>query len=219
MDLISVAFPPAWQWGALALVIPLLAWALCTAPWRRFESGESVHVWYGAILATTLLWGVKASVSPAFTFHLLGVSIMSLLVGARLALLGIAVVVAVVTVLRDGFWANYALDVLAMGAVPVSITMAVLRASEKYLPPNLFVYFFIVAFFGSGLAMAGGGLVASAASVLGAGQPLAVLDEYTPYLLYLAFGEATVSGMLMTLIVVYRPSWVATFDDARYLQR
>jgi len=25
--------------------------------------------------------------------------------------------------------------------------------------------------------------------------------------------------MLMTMFVVYRPSWVATFDDARYLQR
>jgi uncharacterized membrane protein len=219
MDLISVAFPLAWQWGALALLIPLLAWALFTAPWRRFDSSESVHVWYGAILATTLLWGVKASVGTAFTFHLLGVSIMTLLVGARLALLGVAVVVAVVIVLRDGFWANYALNVLAMGAVPVSITMALLRAAERYFPPNLFVYFFVVAFFGSGLAMAGSGLVALAASILGAGQPLTVLDEYMPYLLYLAFGEATVSGMLMTLIVVYRPSWVATFDDARYLQR
>ena len=218
MDLISVAFPPAWQWGAFVLLVPLLAWALFTAPWRRFDSSESVHVWYGAILAATLLWGVKASVS-AFTFHLLGVSIMSLLVGARLALLGIALVVAVVSVLRDGFWANYALNVLVMGAVPVSITMAVLRAAERYLPPNLFVYFFVVAFFGSGLAMAGSGLVASAASVLGAGQPPAMLAETLPYLLYLAFGEATVSGMLMTLLVVYRPSWVATFADARYLER
>jgi uncharacterized membrane protein len=81
------------------------------------------------------------------------------------------------------------------------------------------VYFFVVAFFGSGLAMAGSGLVASVALVLGAGQPNALFDEYLPYLLYLAFGEATVTGMLMTLIVVYRPSWVATFDDKRYLQR
>jgi uncharacterized membrane protein len=38
-----------------------------------------------------------------------------------------------------------------------------------------------------------------------------------PYLIYLAFGEATLSGMVLTLAVVYRPRWVATFDDARYI--
>jgi len=45
------------------------------------------------------------------------------------------------------------------------------------------------------------------------------IDDSLLYLVCLAFGEATISGMLMTLLVVYRPSWVATFDDGRYLQR
>lgn len=219
MDLISVAFPPAWQWGAFALLLPLLAWALATAPWRRFDSSESVHVWYGAIFTMCLLWSIKASVGATFTFHLLGASLASLLCGARLALLAVAVVVAVATVLRDGLWANYALSVLAMGAVPVSITMAVHRVTERYLVPNMFIYFFIVAFLGSGLAMTGSAFTASAAVALAAVQPSTSFDEYSPYVLYLAFGEATVSGMLMTLVVVYRPSWVATFDDKRYLQR
>ena len=46
-----------------------------------------------------------------------------------------------------------------------------------------------------------------------------VLDDYVPYLVYLAFAEGTLSGMLITLLVVYRPQWVATFDDLRYLKR
>jgi uncharacterized membrane protein len=32
---------------------------------------------------------------------------------------------------------------------------------------------------------------------------------------YLAFGEATATGMVLTLAVVYRPQWIATFDDDR----
>ena len=35
-------------------------------------------------------------------------------------------------------------------------------------------------------------------------------------LAYLALGEATLTGIALTLAVVYRPQWVATFDDARY---
>jgi len=50
-------------------------------------------------------------------------------------------------------------------------------------------------------------------------QTQSAIDDSLLYLVYLSFGEATISGMLMTLFVVYRPSWVATFDDSRYLQR
>ena len=216
MDLIGIAFPPAWQSAAFVALLPLLAWALASAPWRRFDSSEAVHVWYGAIVATLLLWSIKASVGNALTFHLLGASVLALLFGSRLALTAVALVVAIVTALRGGSWANYAISVLAMGAVPVSITWTVLKLAERYLPPNPFIYFFAIAFLGSGLAMLGSGLVASLAILFVASAQSAMGDSAL-YLVYLAFGEASVSGMLMTLFVVYRPSWVVTFDDARYL--
>jgi uncharacterized membrane protein len=218
MDLISVAFPPAWQWAAFVLLLPLLAWTLISAPWRRFDSSESVHVWYGSMVAMTLLWSIKASLGPTFTFHLLGVSVLALLFGARLALPAVAVVVAIVTALRDALWVNYAMSVLIMGAVPVAITSVALKLVERFLPPNLFIYFFAVAFLGSGLAMLGSALIAWATINL-AVQTQSTIDDSLLYLAYLSFGEATISGMLMTLFVVYRPSWVATFDDSRYLQR
>ena len=34
----------------------------------------------------------------------------------------------------------------------------------------------------------------------------------------MGFGEATLTGMLLTLLVVYRPAWVATFNDAHYFK-
>jgi uncharacterized membrane protein len=33
----------------------------------------------------------------------------------------------------------------------------------------------------------------------------------------MGFGEAFLTGMLVTILVVYRRDWVATFDDARWL--
>jgi uncharacterized membrane protein len=190
-----------------------------TAPWQRFKASEPVHVWYGTIFGLTLLWSIKASIAFGFTFHLLGVSLFTLLAGPGLALIGVEWVVAIVTALRDGSWANYALNMLAMGAVPVFVTAGALWVAERWLPPNFFVYIFFVAFFGSALAMIGAGLVASVAVVLGGGQLASVIfDQYFPYFVYLSFGEATLTGMLATLLVVYRPAWVATFDDARYLR-
>jgi uncharacterized membrane protein len=34
----------------------------------------------------------------------------------------------------------------------------------------------------------------------------------------MGWSEAVLTGMLATLLVVYKPEWVATFDDARYIR-
>ena len=110
-------------------------------------------------------------------------------------------------------------SIVTMAAVPVTVTWLVLRFAEARLPPNFFVYVFVGAFFGAGLAYAAAGIAGAAVLVLGAGRPPAlVFGEYAPYLIYLAFGEATLTGMVLTLAIVYRPQWVVTFDDARYLE-
>ena len=218
MDLINLSFPASWRTGAFVILVPLLAWAARSAPWSRFDASEPTHVWYGAILGLIFLWSIKASIAPGFALHLLGVSLFTLLAGPQLALIGTALVVAVVTVLREGWWANYALTALLLAVVPVVVTMGILRVTERWLPPNLFVYLFVAAFFGPAIAMSVAGLFACVAAVLGGAQPAAVVfDQYLPYLLYLSLAEATITGMLTTLLVVYRPAWVTTFDDARYL--
>ncbi len=219
MDVTAITFPAGWVAGSWALAVPLLLAALRVAPWPRFRASEPVHVWYGTIFCLVVLWSIQATVGEGFTFHLLGVAAFTLLAGAPLALAGTAVAVAVNTGLRDGLWANAALVWLAMAAVPVGATWLVLRLLERALPANFFVYIFVGAFFGAALALLAAGLAGAVLLTLAAGRPPElVFGEYLPYLLYLAFGEATLTGMALTLAVAYRPQWVATFDDARYLK-
>jgi uncharacterized membrane protein len=44
-----------------------------------------------------------------------------------------------------------------------------------------------------------------------------LLEEYPPYFLLISFSEAFITGMLITMMVIYKPEWVATFDDKHYL--
>jgi uncharacterized membrane protein len=218
VDLTAVAFPAGWVVAGWIAAVPLLVAAVRRAPWSRFGGSEPVHVWYGTIFGIVVLWNVQATVGDGFRFHLLGVAAMTLLVGPALALLGGAVATAVQIAVRGGIWVNAGLAFLTMVAVPVATTWLVLRLSERHLPPNFFVYVFVAAFFGAGLSLAGAGIAGAAALTWGAGRAAGlVFGEYVPYLIYLAFGEATVTGMALTLAVVYRPQWVATFDDARYI--
>jgi uncharacterized membrane protein len=219
VDFINLPFPPIWQASAFALLMPALVWAIWTARWGRLEAGAAAHVWYGTILCLTGLWGIRASLVSGVTFHLLGASLFVLLAGPRLALVGTALVVAIVTALRDGLWSGYALNTLVTAAMPIAVTTAVLRASERWLPRNPFVYIFVVAFFGSALGMLAAGCLAFGAAVLGGAPPETImLEQLLPLLINLAFGEATVTGMVITLLVVYRPTWVATYEEARYLR-
>lgn len=218
MDLTAVAFPGAWAALGWLAAVPLVALALARAPWARFGESEPVHVWYGAIFCLLLLWNVQATVGEGFRFHLLGVAALTLLAGPALALVGGAVATLLQIAVRDGLWASAGLAFLTMVAVPVATSWLVLRVAERRLPPNFFIYVFVVAFFGAGLSLAAAGIAGATALTWGAGRDAQlVFGEYVPYLIYLAFGEATVTGMALTLAVVYRPQWVATFDDARYI--
>ena len=219
MDLTAVNFPAGWTAAGWALAAPLFLWAVRAAPWGRFGESEPVHVWYGAIFCLLVLWSIQATVGDGFTFHLLGVAAFTLLVGAPLALVGTGIAIAVNLAVRGGLWENAALVWLTMAAVPVAATWLVHRISLRLLPPHFFVYIFVVAFFGAALSLAAAGIAGAIALTAGGDRPAdLVFGEYVPYLLYLAFGEATLTGMALTLLVVYRPQWVASFDDARYLE-
>ncbi len=218
MDLSAVPLPGFLAACAWIIALPLLAWAVAKAPWRRFASSEMVHVWYGTILAVTLLWLLRATVGTHFAFHLLGAAGMAMTCGGPLALVGGAVVVGLTTLITDATPANSAVVWLIQIALPAGVALATLRAGERMLPPNLFVYLFVAGFLGAALAFGAAGLAGAWILVAGAGDPAEVVyGDYVPYLLYLAFGEATLTGMLVTLAVVYRPHWVATFDDCRYI--
>ena len=122
------------------------------------------------------------------------------------------------TVVRDAPIANAGLVWLTSVAVPVAVVTGVLGVVQRKLPANFFVYLFAGCFFGAALAFGAAGLAAALVTV-GAGGRSAelVFGEYVPFLLYLGIGEAMLTGMCLTLAVVYYPRWVATFDDARYL--
>ncbi len=65
--------------------------------------------------------------------------------------------------------------------------------------------------------MVQGAVAAAALASAGAYTVEFLLSEYLPFFLLLGFSEAWISGAVITLMVVYRPGWVAAFDDRRYL--
>ena len=101
----------------------------------------------------------------------------------------------------------------------MGVTWGIYRMVERKLPNHLFVYIFLNAFFGAAIAIMSVGFLSTGfLAVAGAYTLGYLLEEYLPYYLLMAWGEAFVTGMLVTMMVVWKPEWVATFDDRRYLK-
>ncbi|MDX9706007.1 MAG: energy-coupling factor ABC transporter permease [Azospira sp.] len=218
MNLPDGLLPGVWTTAAWLLFLPVFLHAVWRAPWRRLAEAGRLNAWLGTVVVLMLLWSLKAGVKPGLSLHLLGAAMLVLGFGPRLAFVGLCTALFGVTLNGDAGWQSYAANALLMGGVGVLASSGVLRFSERFLPPHFFVYVFANGFFGAALAIIAVGIVASAVLV-GAGVHGAayVLGEYLPYVGLLAFAEAWLSGMAVTLFVIYRPQWVATFDDARYL--
>jgi len=211
-------FPAPLAWVALALFVALLAYALRGACWERLRQGQQLHVFAGSIVACMLFWSIAGSVGRGLSFHLLGATIFTLMFGARFALFGLTICLGGVTLAGLAGWSAFGLNALLMAALPVAVSAGIHRLVDTRLPNHFFVYVLAGAFLNGGLAMAANGLASTVALWLAGVRPGAYLfTEYLPYYLLLAWGEALVTGMLMTILVVYRPAWVASFDDARYL--
>lgn len=208
----------AWYWAAWAVWLPLFARSLLRAPWSRLAESVLLNVWFGMIVLLTLVWSMKAGVRPGLSLHLLGATVFTLTFGPHLAFIGLSLVLLGVTINGEAGFLAYGINALLMAGVGVVLSQAIYRLVLRVLPRHFFIYIFVNGFFGSALTVFGVGLVATlllAFADIYAWDYLA--SEYLPYFLLLGFSEAWLSGMLMTVFVIYRPGWVMTFDDSIYL--
>ncbi|QLQ27184.1 energy-coupling factor ABC transporter permease [Pseudoxanthomonas mexicana] len=205
----------ALQWLAGAVALAVLALAVPRLPWHKLQGDpEAQRVLGMATMALVLLRVFNTHGLAGVQLNFTGAMVAVLMFGPAFALWALAV--ASLVAWPFGYaWLGPGPDFLATAAVPVALGWAWSRFCERRLPPNLFLYVLVQGFLGGALAIAasnlGKYLAAAWLELPGAGFYLLA----TPLMM---FGEAFLTGGAMALIVVYRPHWCSTFDDARYLR-
>jgi len=215
-------FALPWVLGAYFVFLPIVLWCVLTAPWRRLLDSSQLNVWLGTIVVLMLMWSMRAGVRPGMNMHLLGATMFTLMFGRQLAVLGLTAVLAAVTFNSAASgtigWSTFALNALAMTVVPVFLAWAIQRVVERWLPPHFFVYLFVMTFFGAAINTVLTGLVATSLLAVADIYPVDLLfGEFFMSYILLAFAEAWLTGAAITLMIVYCPHWVGSFDDQRYL--
>jgi len=220
MNLSAELFSAAWHWSALvlALAVGWLVWR--TAPWARLKASTQLNLLLGFAVGLMLIWSLKAGVKPGLNLHLMGAMAATLALGPQLAIVALAL--ALTGSMLNGAiqWQAWPINFLLMVVVPVLLAHRLHKLIERFLPAHFFVFVFGAGFFGAALTVMLQGLVAAGVLVAaGAYEAAFLASDYLPYFLLLGFSEGWISGGIITLMVVYRPEWVVTFDDRRYLMR
>lgn len=219
MNLTADLFPQAVHWLTLLAMLGALRLAWPSLPWRRFRQGNrQFHVFFGFALSLAIAWSLNAGIKAGLNLHLLGAMAATLALGAPLALYAFALALGILAFGGKIDWQAIPINFLLMGVIPITCANLLRKLVERFLPAHFFIFIFILSFFGAALIVMLEGVVATLTLAgIGAYDLSMLTSEYLPYFLLLGFAEAWISGALMTLLVVYKPEWVLTFDDQRYL--
>ncbi|BCL74942.1 hypothetical protein JHS3_06780 [Jeongeupia sp. HS-3] len=217
MNFVSSQFP-LWllslSWIAAVL---LLIRAALRVPWFAL-SQSAITGWLGCTIAALTLWQMKASIQPGLSFHLIGATALTLIAGRDRALLGLAAALAIDTGFGHAGWGAFGLSWLITAALPCTLTQGLLGMAQRRLPLNYFIYIFLNAFAAAALSMWAVGLLTCGLLAAVGAYPLEfLLSEQLPYYFLMGWPEAFTTGSNMALLVIYRPQWVASFDDEKYL--
>ncbi len=219
MNIPADALSPTGGLIAFAVAGMLLAVALATAPWRKFLQSDSMNVYFGALTFALVLWNLRAGVVPGVEFHFFGLTALCLMFDWQFALLAGSLLAAVATYNAGGHWSAFGGNILLLAVLPTLWVRLLLFLAQKYVIRHFFVYIYFNTFFAAASSILLMGLVAS---FLIAGEggygDFHLGDEYWISLWLLAFPEGLMNGLIMTVLVVYRPHWVATFHDRWYLK-
>jgi uncharacterized membrane protein len=98
--------------------------------------------------------------------------------------------------------------------LPATLALLFGVATRRWLPNHLMVYILARGFGATLLAMAATGAlwVATQPAPPGSDTQLLLVARWL-----VAWGDAVTTGMLTAVFVAFRPQWLATYSDRRYL--
>jgi uncharacterized membrane protein len=201
--------------------LALLAWRwMMSGDWRRLAEPARLNLFLGATVAVLVLWQIRTGIKPGLSFHFYGMAALTLMFGFwRAMFAGVLILLANATFGR-GDWTALGVDALLVAALPAAVSWGVFRLLDRRLPNHFFVYVLGNGFFGAALSVAAIGLATTVLMSLSGAYTLDyLLAHYTPYAtLLISWAEAFSTGMAITVMAVYRPAWLETFDDVKYIQ-
>ena len=190
--------------------------AVSLRPWRRLRAEDLPWPWLAWWVVLPLLWSLERLAGNPAVQAFSGVSLLVLMAGWPLAMLGL-LPVAVLSAWLGPLPAEVALSrAVWLGVLPGTLALLLGAVVRRCLPGHLMIYILGRGFIGTWLAA---GLCALAAVFVHPPGGGLAIDDLLIARWLTASGEAALTGMVVSIFVAFRPEWLATYADRLYLPR
>ena len=212
----------------LTLSSLILVWAIWSGAWKVLFKPTVIYSVFGGIIALGFAWNMKAVMHgmPAealvgLSFQFFGASLLVAMYGLRPAVVMLAIVTAIVS-LVSGWSLEYALrQYLVLGVLPAFVACGVMQLISKYLPKHLFVFILGHGYVSGVISVIVPAVLLFSFNQLISTQQMGLSMDRVDWfitLVILSFTEGSISGMLLAVFVIYKPEWVPRFRDQEYLK-
>ncbi len=215
MNLTLALVPAAWTLIADLLLLPVLFLIYATFPRKWFM--QNYNIFMAICIGLMVLWMMKAGIRDGMEYHFSGATLLTLMFGWQLAILGIMTEILILVIMDVVQWQVFAVNVFLMGVIPVIITSIILSLVERIQNNHFIIYFFVGAFANAALTIGISVFITSLFMVAaGAYSYDYITYEYTPYIFLMIYPEAFLTGLVLIIMIVNFPQWVRSFDDDKY---
>lgn len=220
MDFISPFTPESVSWIFNLLAFFVFIYLITRVEWLNIKHTGILNIWMLAVFFIALLWMMRAHLHSGMNIHLSGATLMALMFGWRLGVLGMSLVCVLISLWGNSLPWNLGISFFVYACFSISFCYLFFMIIEAYLPRNLYIFLFVTSFLGAAINL----IVTCTVSLFILGWqsifPWSVLfNEYMPFYSLLSFAEAFMTCGLITILIVYRPEWVYTFRDEKYLNK
>jgi uncharacterized membrane protein len=219
MEIDGDLFSGTLLWWLAVLFVGVILGAIRYAPWRRLTDAGQLHVFLGAVVALIILWHMRGQIQPGLSFHLLGVTVITLMFGWSMAIIVASLALLAVCINAGYGWQGYLVSFLTVVLVPITLSQLSLVLVRTYLPKHFFVYVLGNGFFTAWLVGYASGHLAMQLLVYSGAYTMAELSvTVMPFFPLMFFPEALVNGWIITMLVIFYPAWVHSFSDEQYIR-
>jgi len=199
-----------------------LALALALKPWQMLRHEPLRSPWLASLVVLPWLWSIDAQLPGGMPLQMSMAALLVLMFGWPLAVVTTLPVAALAAWLADpalgaglaGWWQATLHTGFWSGVLPATLALLAGLATRRWLPHHLMVYILARGFGATLLAMTATGAlwVATQPAPPGSDAQWLLVARWL-----VAWGDAVTTGMLTAVFVAFRPQWLATYSDRRYL--
>lgn len=187
-------------------------------PWRMLD-GALLSPFLAGLVLLPWFWMLpqmlpSSVVAGGISVQLSGACLMTLMLGWPLAVVALSLVSGLVWTVSDLAPEVWLSQWVWIGLVPATLTLALGALLRRWLPAQVFVYILGRGFFGTAASIFLAGVLYELLYHLvgGVGVEQALVARWL-----MAWGDAFLTGMLVSIFVAFKPEWLATWSDRRYL--